>query len=62
MILIKIFRLYKEKKNKKISIKNELVENYINMDDEFERNCYSRTAKGNYEIGQDGIKIMKWIV
>ena len=29
--------------------------------EDFERNYYSRTAKGIYRIGHDSIRLMKWI-
>ena len=31
------------------------------MDNDFEQNHYSRTAKGTYRIGHDSIRLKKWV-
>ena len=43
-------------------MKKKLVENYKYMDTDFEQNYYSRTAKGNYRIVHDNIRLIKWMV
>ena len=32
------------------------------MDEEFEKNYYSKTAKGIYKIGHDGKRLKNWMV
>ena len=32
------------------------------MDEEFEKNYYSKTAKGIYKIGHDSKRLKKWMV
>ena len=50
-------------KNKKLKIKNILIEIYKIMleNPDFEQNHYSITSTGIYKIGHDSIQLMKWI-
>ena len=51
------------KKNKKLKIKNGVMENYKNMLEvlDLEQNSYSKIAKGVYKNGQDSLQLMKWM-
>ena len=42
-------------------VKNELVGNDEGVNSVFEQCCYSRTAKSNIKIGNNSIKLMKWM-
>ena len=50
-------------KNKKLKINNTLIEIYKNMllNPYFEQNHWSITSSGIYKIGNDSIRLMKWI-
>ena len=48
-------------KNKRINNKDELIEKYKNLNEDFEQNYYSRTATGLYKIGHDSRRLMKWM-
>ena len=50
-------------KNKKLKINIILNENYKEMveNPDFEQNHYSKTSTAVYRIGQDSVKLMKWI-
>ena len=58
-----IYKVLSTLKNKKLKIKNTLIEIYKNMleNSDFEQNYWSRTAKRIYKIGHDSIRLMKWI-
>ena len=58
-----IYKVLSTLKNKKLKINNILIEIYKDMllNSNFEQNYWSRTAKGIYKIGHDGIRLMKWI-
>ncbi len=58
-----IFKILSTLKNKKLKLNNILIEKYKDMikNPDFEQNCFSRTARGIYKIGQDSIRLMKWI-
>ena len=59
----KIYEVLSILKNKKLKINNILIEKYRDMLEnlDFQRNQWSRTAEGIYKIGQDSIRLMKWI-
>ena len=59
----KIYEVLSELKNKKIKIKDILIEKYKNMNEcqDFEQDFYSRRAKGIYKNGYDSIGFMKWM-
>ena len=46
-------------KSNKLIIKKELVEKYKNTNEDFEQNCYPRTAKSFYRNGYDSINLKK---
>ena len=50
-------------KNKNLKIHNILIEKYKDMlkNPDFEQDYWSQTASGIYKIGQDSIRLMKWI-
>ena len=48
-------------KDRKLNIKNQIVEKYRNMDEECEKNHYYKTAKGFYRKGLDSIRLIKWM-
>ena len=58
-----IYKVLSTLKNKKLKINNILIEKYKNVLEisDFEQNFWSRTAGGNYKIGHDSIRLMKWI-
>ena len=58
-----IYKVLSTLKNKKLKINNTLIEKYKNMleNSDFEKNYWSRTAKGIYKIGHDSIRLMKFI-
>ena len=58
-----IYKILSTLKNEKLKINNILIEIYKGMllNPDFEQNYWSRTAKGVYKIGHDGIRLMKWI-
>ena len=58
-----IYKVLSTLKNKKLKINNILIEIYKDMikNPDFEKNYWSRTATGNYRIGHDSIRLMKWI-
>ena len=59
----KIFEVLSTLKNKKLRIDNIPIEKYRVMLENlnFEQDYRSRTAEGIYKIGQDSIRLMKWI-
>ena len=59
----KIYEVLSTLKNKKLQIKNILIEKYKDMleNPHFEQNQYSITSTGFYKIGHDSIRLMKWI-
>ena len=59
----KIFEDLSTLENKKLKISNIITERYKDMNEnpEFEQNYYSRTAEGNYKLGQDIIRLMNWL-
>ena len=58
-----IYKVLSTLKNKKLKIKNTLMEIYKDMlnNPNFEQNKYSLTSTGIYKIGHDSIRLMKWI-
>ena len=50
-------------KNKieKREIKDEIIEKYENVDEDFEQSFHFKTAKGIYRVGHDSIRLMKWM-
>ena len=58
-----IYKILSTLKNKKLKINNTLIEIYKDMikNPDFEQNYWSRTATGNYKIGHDSIRLMKFI-
>ena len=58
-----IYKVLSTLKNKKFKINTILIEKYKDLlkNPDFEQNYWSRTAEGIYKIGQDSIRIMKWI-
>ena len=61
MITIKNTKFYPNQK--KLKIKNFLIETYRNLKDfpDFERNYYSQTGEGVYKNGHDSIRLKKWM-
>ena len=59
----KIYEVLSTLKNKKLKINNILIEKYKDMleNPNFEQNRYSMTSTGIYRIGNDSIRLMKWI-
>ena len=59
----KIYKVLSTLKNKKLKIKNKLIEIYKDMikNPVFEQNKYSLTSTGIYKIGHDCVRLMKWI-
>ena len=57
------FKILSTLKNKKLKINFTLIEKYKDMikNTDFEQDYWSRTASGIYKIGQDSIRLMKWI-
>ena len=58
-----IYKVLSTLKNKKMKIKNTLIEIYKDMleNSDFEENYWSKPAIGVYKIGHDSIRLMKWI-
>ena len=58
-----IYKILSTLKNKKLKINNILIEKFKDMlePSDFEQNYWSRTAQGVYKIGQDSIRLTKWI-
>ena len=58
-----IYKVSSTLKNKKLKIKNTLIEIYRNMleNPNFEQNNYSLTSTDIYKIGHESIRLMKWI-
>ena len=58
-----VYKVLSTLKNKKLKIKNNLIEIYKDMlkNPDFEQNYWSRTSTGIYKIGYDSIRLMKWI-
>ena len=46
-----------------MKINNLLIEKNKDMSEnpDFEQNNWSRTATGNYKVGHDSIRLIKWI-
>ena len=59
----KICKVLSTFKNKKLEIKNILIEKYKNTLEfpDFEQNHYPITSTGIYRIGHDSIPLLKWI-
>ena len=59
----KIYEVISTSKNEKLKKINILIEKYKNMTENlnFEQIYWSRTAEGIYKIGQENIRLMKWI-
>ena len=59
----KINKVLSTLKNKKLKINNKLIEIYKDMlkNPDFEQNYWSETATGIYKIGDDSIRLMKFI-
>ena len=60
MISMKTF-LFRQQKNRKLSIKKELVEKYKDNNPDFKQNHFSTTAKSICETKLDSIRLTKWI-
>ena len=60
----KIYDVLPTLKNKKIKNSNTLIEKYRDMlkNPDFEQDYWSRTTEGLYNIGHDGIRLMKWFI
>ena len=58
-----IFKFLSTLKNKKLKINNILIEKYKDLlkNPDFEQDYWPRTAESIYKIGQDSIRLMKWI-
>ena len=58
-----IYKVLSTLKNKKLKIKNNLIEIYKDLlkNPDFEQNYWSRTSTGIYKIGHDSIRLMKFI-
>ena len=58
-----IYKVVSTLKNKKLKINNTLIEIHKIMieNSDFEQNFWSITSTGNYKIGHDSIRLMKWI-
>ena len=58
-----IYKVLSILKNKKLKVNNTLINIYKDMlkNPNFEQNKYSLTSTGNYKIGHDSIRLMKWI-
>ena len=58
-----LYKILSTLKNKKLKINNILIEIYEDMlkNPNFEQNKYSLTSTGIYKIGNDSIRLMKWI-
>ena len=59
----KKFEVLSTIKNKKLNVNNILIEKYnISLENlNIEQNYWSRTAMGIYKIGQDNVRLIKWI-
>ena len=59
----KMYEVLSTMKIKKLKLNNILMEKYKDMlkNPNFEQNKYSITSAGNYRIGHDSIRLMKWI-
>ena len=60
----KLYEVLSTLKFKKLNIIITLIENYKDLlkNPDFEKDYYSRTAIGIYEIGHDSIRLLKWLV
>ena len=58
-----IYKVLSTLKNKKLKVNKILIEKYIDMlkNPNFEQIKYSITSTGNYKIGHDSIRLIKWI-
>ena len=58
-----IYKILSTLKNKKLKINNKLIEIYKDLlnNPNFEQNKYSLILTGIYKIGNDSIRLMKWI-
>ena len=56
----KLFECFPTLKKRKCIFK-KMVQYYGNMDEEFEQNYYSRTAKAFYRNRHDNIRLMNWM-
>ena len=61
---VKIYEVLSFLKNRKLKTNNILYEKYKDTfaNPEFEQNYWSKTAEGVYEVGQDSIRLMKWLI
>ena len=59
----KLYEVLSTLKNKKLKINNILIEIYKDMlkNPNFRQNKNSITSTGNYKIGHDSIRLMKWL-
>ena len=59
----KVYEVLSTLKNRKIKIKNTLIEKYKDMleNPEFDQDCWSKTAIGISKIGHISIRILKWL-
>ena len=49
-------------KNKKLKIKNVFIENYKNMDEDFEPNYYSKSATSISRVEHESNRLMRTMV
>ena len=58
-----IYKVLSTLRNKKLKINFILIEKYKDLikNSDFEQNYWSRTAQRVYKIGDDSIRLMKWI-
>ena len=54
-----IFSMLHSDLKKNLKLKNELIGNYENLDNDFEKNRFSRTAKNIYGSGLHSFRIVK---
>ena len=55
------FEVSAKLKNKNFKINVERMENYKNLDENFEQVCSSKKAKSRNCIGKDSFRLMKWM-
>ena len=57
----KIFEVLSTLRKKKLKINNTLIEKFGDVleNPDFEQEYWAKTAKGNYKIGHDSIRLMK---
>ena len=61
MMMINCLNVYQDFWKRTANFKKELVENYKNVDGDFEKNYNSRTAESIYRIEHDSKRLSKWL-